>query len=370
MKSYKITIDNFNGGFAPGWWATDYPSYGNKNMAGDMLNIDLTNPSSITQGPGLSTIDSTNIDTLINSILDFAVSSGKTFGVGGDKFYEITPVSAGTASTPALPHTIAGTSVSADDVCLYEGWVYYSYQTNASGNVGRYSTLRNAEANFDDDWATVSGSAHLCASCPIPLCPGGNRTLYIGSGNRISSFTNSTSTFESEDYALPADCEIQDLAWNEDRLFIAANRVATQGFYLGQLHTAGNLSIAGANRAVSAWTSTDYVLAKKIQLGVAGSYRVSFSAYRYPTSPGYAYVRLSKNYNSSEDPGTTLGTYSWIDDDLYERDNLDFDNFAAGDTISMLIKMPASCTGHTNYLKLYVGEYYTGEPAPTVITNL
>ena len=54
MKRVKLTIPNFFGGFAPNALNETYPSYGNKNMAGDMRNVELANLSHLTQGAGLS----------------------------------------------------------------------------------------------------------------------------------------------------------------------------------------------------------------------------------------------------------------------------------------------------------------------------
>ena len=71
MAKWQIEITAPFGGFAPAFWETTYPSYGNKNMAGDMQNVDLTNPSFITQGPGLATLTNGDqaaaVDTLIRS---------------------------------------------------------------------------------------------------------------------------------------------------------------------------------------------------------------------------------------------------------------------------------------------------------------
>lgn len=370
MKKFTLSIDNFIGGFAPAWFNSNYPSYGNRNMAGDMQNVDLTDPAGITQGPGLTSIDpNSTIDTLISNILDYAVSSGRTFGIGGDKFYELTPVSAGTASTPALPHTITGTSVSAQDIVIYEGWVYYSYQTSVSANVGRYNTLRTAEIDFDDDWATVSGSAHICASCPIPLCNGGNARLYIGSADRLSSFVGSTATYNEDIVEIPADSEIQDLVWNEDRLFISANRITTSGFYLGQLHTGGDLFLIGANGPSTLVTSTDYVLKKEIQLGIGGTYNVNTRAHRWYESAGSVYLALAKNATAAADvAGDKLlesFNFSTTSYNVYSDEILD-----AGDKIQLWIKVGASTSGYADNLDLYVGEYYTGEPPATETVDL
>ena len=365
MKKEKLTIDNFNGGLSPAWFNSNYPAYGNRNMAGDLQAVDLTDPSSITQGPGL--VSAAVVTDLLHSILDYPVSSGKTFAVGEDAFYELTPVSAGTASTPALPHTITGTSVSAQDVCLYNGYVYYSYNTAASANVGRYNTIRTAETDFDDDWASVSGSAHICAAVPLPLCNGGNGRLYLASANRLSSFVGSTATYNEDIVTIPADAEIQDLTWNEDRLFIAANRVKTQGFYTGQSHTSGTLLLAEADTASTLVTGTDYVIKKQIKIYSNGVFNTRARAHRYFTSSNSASVQLRKNYVSTASTGDLIVTYTWSTTSLDEYHDA---NLAIGDTVSMLVKTNgASTSAYADDLYLYVGEYFAGEPAPTVLLD-
>jgi hypothetical protein len=363
MNSKKIEVTNFLGGLAPAWYNSSYPSYGNRNMAGNMDSINLTDPACLTQGPGLVALSGGTIDTLINSILDFAVSNGKTFGVGGDTFYEITPVSAGTASTPALPHTIAGTSVSASDICLYEGKVYYSYQTAVSANVGRYNTLRAAEADFDDDWATVSGTAHLCASCPLPLVAGGNGTMYVGGANRISSFVGTTATWTDSDFILPADSEIQDLAWNQDRLFIAANRIRTQGFYLGQTHTVGDLVLNTCTTLRGPYNDAAYTKRKEIKVNVAGNYRVKFTISRSSGS-GTVYGLIYKNGVSTGNGVTTTSSSG-------DSGSGDIVGCAVGDLLQLYVY--TSDTGTNGYVfgasdgfRICAAETFAGEPASEI----
>ena len=131
---FQINIDNFNGGYAPNWWRETYPSYGNKSMAGAMQNCDLTNPNSVTQGPGLATLtagDQTgSVSTLIKGMLRRATSSDISFGVGGNQLYEITATAVSVkTSAPVLPHTIYKATVTGElgeDVAEYKGNLYYS----------------------------------------------------------------------------------------------------------------------------------------------------------------------------------------------------------------------------------------------------
>ena len=225
-KKWNITIDNFMGGFAPGWYLNSYPTYGNKNMAGDMQNMNLLDPAGMTQGPGLFQLlnpVSAGPTTLINSILDRPVSAGVTYAIGGSKFYELSgsAPTLTTAATPAIPHTISGTSPIAEDLCYYNKAVYYSYNTNASANVGMYDLTRDAEADFSDSWAADAKSASISAGVPLPLEVGGNDYFYLGNKHRVSSYDGTTWT--DIDLDIPTDMEIQDLKWSSNRLWIAAN---------------------------------------------------------------------------------------------------------------------------------------------------
>lgn len=109
MQNFKITIQNPSlGGYAPGWYHDSYPSFGNANQAGEMLNCDLTNPASITQGPGLSTLtagtEAGAVTTLIRSILRTPVSADLTYAIGGGKLYSLSSTAVTNAGN--FPHTM------------------------------------------------------------------------------------------------------------------------------------------------------------------------------------------------------------------------------------------------------------------------
>ena len=217
MIKWKISIPDGLGGFAPGWYLDTYPSYGNKNMAGDMQHCDLMNPGCITQGPSLSEIKDPSggaVKDLLRGILDFAVSSNVTYAIGGDRVLKLNATNILTGGP--FPHTISGTSVTGEDMVWYKGDGYYSWQS-ASANVGRLTGTA-----FRDDWGTVSASASISAGVPLPLEVGGNDFLYLGNKHRISDYDGTTWTNEALD--LPNNCEIQDIKWTRNRLWIAVNR--------------------------------------------------------------------------------------------------------------------------------------------------
>lgn len=141
---YSITINDISqGGFAPAWYKETYPSFGNKNQAGAMTNIDMTNPGYIQQGPGLSTLtngaENSAVTTLIKGALDYAVSSDLTYGIGGSKLYSFSSTTV--TSGVYFPHTInkaVVTNEDGEDVGLYKGRLYYTY--NHTNSVGSSTT--------------------------------------------------------------------------------------------------------------------------------------------------------------------------------------------------------------------------------------
>jgi hypothetical protein len=142
---YSILINDISlGGFAPQFYAQgSYPSFGNKNHAGLMTNIDMTSGGFIQQGAGLANLtngtQAAAVTTLIKGALDFAVSSDLTFGVGGAKLYSFSSTTV--TSGAGFPHTInkaAVTGESGEDVGLYKGRLYYTY--NHTNSVGGTTT--------------------------------------------------------------------------------------------------------------------------------------------------------------------------------------------------------------------------------------
>lgn len=225
-SKWSINIDNFLGGFTPAYFEDDYPTIGNKNMAGKMKNVDLTNPKYLSQGAGLSTLtngDQTGVvSELIRGILDMAVKADETYAVGKTKLYKLS--STAVTSDENFPHTIAG-ATQGEDVAYYHGKIYYTWYDGTDGDIGELTL----PSTFDDDWGSTTPTGHtsLNKDVPLPLLAAGNDFLYIGNKNYITSYDGNI--FTEKDLDLPEDFVIQDLEWNLNRLFIAGNRPNVSG---------------------------------------------------------------------------------------------------------------------------------------------
>lgn len=222
---YSIELQNLShGGYCPKYYSETYPSFGNKNQAGAMLNMDLTNPGDMTQGPGLSTLTAGTeggaVTTLIKGALDFAVSSNLTYGVGGNKLYSYSATAVTNDGT--FPHTIDKAAVTGElgeDVVWYQGNLYYSYNHSGSaGDIGKYTT----PSTFDDDWgSTVPSGLAALTNNPHPMCVGGNDTFAFGNGRYLGTYDGTT--FQPTALDLPTGSVIVDVQWNSNRWWITAN---------------------------------------------------------------------------------------------------------------------------------------------------
>lgn len=237
---WRINLENLShGGFAPLWFKETYPSFGNKNQAGAMVNIDMTNPGIITQGPGLSTLtngtEAGAVTTLINQIIDLP-SQSTSFAVGGTKVYEVTSTAVtNSGNWPITIDKAAVTGESGQSICLYKNNVYYSY--SHSGNAGDIGKVSVAGTGNDVDYMSTvpSGAATLTDNGTSPISHqmivGGNAMMYIANSYYVASFDGTTFIPQALDFS--STDQITSLAWCSDRLYIAAFRdnAASLGFY-------------------------------------------------------------------------------------------------------------------------------------------
>jgi hypothetical protein len=225
-RPFQIEMNYLSqGGFAPRYYSETYPSYGNKNQAGAMLNIDMTNAGVITQGPGLSTLtagtEAGAITTLVKGATDFAVTADVAYGVGGAKLQKFS--STAVTNAGAWPHTIDKAAVTAEDgedVEVFQGALYYTY--NHSGTVGDIGKF-DLNATFDDDWGSTvpSGFGALVGGVPHPLKAGGNDTMAFGNGRYVGLFDGTT--YQTQALDLPSNFIVVSIKWNNDRWWITAN---------------------------------------------------------------------------------------------------------------------------------------------------
>ena len=187
-----------------------------------MTNIDCTNVTYIQQAPGLANLNNNGlVTTLIKGILGAPPVTDTNYAIGGTKLYQFSSI--GITNDAVFPHTIAGAT--GEDVCWFQGKLYYSYNGTASG-IGLY------DGSFDDDWNSTVPSGHGAIENNVPhqMIGGGSvgiDIMYFTNGKYIGSYDGTT--FVRQDLDFPIGSEIQSIAWMSDRVWCAVNKTTLTG---------------------------------------------------------------------------------------------------------------------------------------------
>lgn len=225
-KQWYISLDAPWGGFAPAYWANTYASFGNRNQARAMTNIDMTDPTGFKPGPALTTLtegtEAGAITTLLKHILNTPPSAHITFGIGGNKLQKMSSVAV--VNTGAFPHTIDKGAVTGEDgesIFLLNGDLYYVYNHSGSaGDFGKY----DLNVTFDDDFgSTVPTGAAVLANAPHPSVVGSDNVAYIANGRFCAYFDADTNTFDPQGLDIIEDSEIVDVRYKDGLVWMAVN---------------------------------------------------------------------------------------------------------------------------------------------------
>ncbi len=226
-QEWTITLDSFNG-FVPAWFDNAYPFYGNKSQAASMIDIDITDPNVLTQGPGTADLTSGTQtgelgSELIIAILKHATASNVTYGCSNDKVFKITNTA---VSNGNYPKTIAaGTANVATDLLYYKSKVLVFWNdTGVDGDIG----LLTNDTTWDDNWgSTVATGAAQLQDAPHYGINGGDDVAYITNGIYIATVDGITLNATALDFW--TDSQTQSVTWNGNRVLIALNRPNVTG---------------------------------------------------------------------------------------------------------------------------------------------
>ena len=217
------------GGFASSYFSNSYGSYGSKNQALSITDVDLTDVNVLTQGPGATDLTLGNngvsgvITELVKSILRTATSTNVSFAVGKTLLQKISATAVIDDAT--WPYTITGTgAITGYDLVHYNGKLLYSFfDATVGGQIGSY----NLNATFDDDyWTnTLSGTA-LQSGVPYYFCVG-NSKLFITNGRYVARLDDTTDSDKALDFFV--DSVAVSLCFSNNRLKIAFNRPNVTG---------------------------------------------------------------------------------------------------------------------------------------------
>jgi hypothetical protein len=283
QNEWEIAIDRFEG-FVPAFWENANPSFGNKGHASDMQNVDMIDPSVMTQGPGLSNLtngtQAAAITTLIKGMLKISPDGTNCYGVGGNKFYKFTSTAVTNAGD--WPHTITAASGTADgeDVAYYKGYYFYSYDYSGAGNVGRF----DGTSTFDDDYMSTvpTGGSTLQDAVPHQMIVAGDDKLYIANGQYVASFDGTTFVDQALDF--PSSSVVQSLLWEHNKIYIAVNRpgLSTDAFVEASIYlwdttsSSWEYQIRVPGKIGSLYTKNGVVFLYYLDASSSGAYHLAY----------------------------------------------------------------------------------------------
>jgi len=197
-----IRLKKFYQGFSPLFYTGTTNNIGNIESANDMLNINLFNPSHITQGYGNVEVD-TSLE-LINFILDKTVTTDKTYALGTN-LYELQP------SSLTNIRVISG-AVTGRGLDVLDGNLYYFYDTASEGRIGSF----DLSSTYNDSFATgLQKGLKSTATKQWWMLFGHGR--YVGYRNANTSTTNLTFLDFGE------GSEVADIVFHQNNFYIAVN---------------------------------------------------------------------------------------------------------------------------------------------------
>lgn len=189
--------------------------------------------------PGRNPEDATNV-----SIVDGLIKNGVVNGTvaylasASAKLHSLTVSTTILVTPTTFPHSITGgasthsahTTFAGEDVALYYldsvKYLFYSYNDNTDGGIGRY----DLSTTFDDDYvdAVATSGAVLDKDYPHPMIVGDDDILYIGDGKDLASLQGTTSAgiFNASALDLPNDYIITSFSKSPNYLIVYAYKVA------------------------------------------------------------------------------------------------------------------------------------------------
>lgn len=159
-STFTITLKDFHVGYAPVAHLDSLTEMGQAGHASAMANADILTPGFLTQGPGLANLTAGTqagaITELVTFIMDKAVSTDTTYGIGPTKLQQIT--SSAVTNTGSWPQTVTNMT-DGESVIDLRGNLYYFFNKSSGGEIGKY----DLNVTFDHDWGSTvpTGAAQL-----------------------------------------------------------------------------------------------------------------------------------------------------------------------------------------------------------------
>jgi hypothetical protein len=232
---WKINIKAPFNGYLNKYYLESDMTVGQSSQANDMSCIDFTRMSSITSGfkPQAGGTTYELVTAISNS------DGSNHFGIGNTRLFKISTTGAST-SDATWPHTITGASIfgNLSNVIVYDGTLYYFWNSLTAANIGKCTTP-SGTPTFDDDWGTTVAGGTFTKLVNKPMIVNSNNYLLFGNGQYLGTYDGVT--LDSEFYDFGSRNTVEAITEQSAYTYVAVNNIEGKGFiYLFDSSMTGN----------------------------------------------------------------------------------------------------------------------------------
>lgn len=327
-NTFEVIFNRFYQGFAPDAHLDTLSELGNSGHASTMSEADILTPRFITQGPGLSNLTNGTqtgaVDELISFIMDKAVASSQTYGIGATKLFRIAPSTV--TNSGAWPHTITG-ATDGESVEYLKGNLYYFYNKSSGADIGKF----DLSSTFDDDWGSTTPSGAAALQKALHPVASKEDLMVFGNGRYLGLYNATSDTLSPTKLDFGNNHEVADVVFHANQWLLAVNygvtgtnRTTSQVFLYDGSGVSSILSdevAVGVQRIGFLFPIDGVVFIAYQDLSFAGGFKIGFINGRQITDigsftgslPGFNQKTLYKNTILYATSGLIYSTGAVID---------------------------------------------------------
>lgn len=222
-NTFTISLKDYYVGLSPLAYLDSLTQKGNSGHASVMQNVDVLGEF-MTQGPGLANLTNGTqagaVTELINFILDKAVSSDVTYGIGATKLFKIS--STAVTNDATFPHAITNCT-NGESVIDMGGNLYYFYNKASGGEIGKY----DLSSTFDDDWGSTTPNGAAAIQKAVHPSATKEDIIVFGNGQYVGTYIGGSNTLDVDKLDFGSGNEVADVVFSGNQWMIAVNSGVT-----------------------------------------------------------------------------------------------------------------------------------------------
>ena len=220
MEEFTLKFSKFYQGYSPAAHINSLAELGNGGQASAMVEVDILDPTHITQGPALANLTNGTqagaVSELINFLMDRAVTNGVSYGIGATKLFKLSSTTV--TSDATWPQAITNCA-DGESVVELKGSLYYFFNKSSGGDIGKYDLA----STFDHDWgSTVPTGAAALQKAPHPV-EVKEDIMVFGNGRYLGVYLADDNKLSPTKLDFGNNNEVADVVFQNNHWLIAVN---------------------------------------------------------------------------------------------------------------------------------------------------